>query len=403
MLSIPLCSACLVLMGMSQPDGSVDTSGEREITASPQPDCREISRQIGTTSEELDSLEVLKQRLDSLERQRKRFCLADAIQSDPAPEKAFRSDSSGRFDFTPSFLGAEFSGKYSPLPVLTFTIYQGLSTPYWKARPWSYSGAVKVAYHGGYDFDSRNRSGPVISRFQNPLVFVENYFDSIGGTGWSNNIYAGWAHESNGQFLETSEDAARFDSINGRTRKPYYPQDFASMGWNYWWVRIGFDFRDALKSGAHENSSGFAMELRYHVNQTSWFRRSELEDTSLFDGSRTSGGIRGYDGFRLAVWTRYEFTRWLDALAIADFQTSEIRNDLMFRKNSWGVLFCPVFTIPQWNYRLPLFIGASITYKHELAHYTERTKQVNAGVLLSTSSLIQDNLMRASTREQHGR
>lgn len=354
-------------------------------TASAAADTGKTAFELKRMAAAIKILEARMDKIDTLTGAAKK----QSVEGFPAPDGIL--DSAALSDFTPTYVGFEHGTKYDKgFPALSFTIFQGVSAPlvnYRDNESFGYSLNVSAAYHGGYDFDKENHSGPVLSRFQNPQLYLPMRFLWGEKKRQSIPLYLGWAHESNGQFIETPEDAHHFDSIN--TSKRYYAQDFASMGWNYWWLRSGYELRRPFPACKKIGAIGLTFELQYRVEQTSLLKRTALEDTSLFDSSRTSGGIKGYDGTRLSLWMTYRFCKQWDVVVLGHFQTAELDNDLFFEYPSYGLMIYPTLTLSDW--RIPFFLGASSEYKHELSQYTRQMKQVNVGILLSTSSFIQEN------------
>lgn len=346
-----------------------------------------ILKKLAELGEEFDNLnENLSKKLDDLAGRQGHT--PEAMPPMTLPERIL--DGTALADFTPSFLGFEMSSKYHDGPIFTFTIHQGLSIPIRrvlnKDTTFAYKLALSGAYHGAYDFDTeRNHSGPVISRLQNPMVFIPMRFVWGDSLRHSIPLYLGWAHESNGQFID-NDTSKEFFSRMKTGSKGFDPQDFASMGWNYWWLRSGYEIRRPVKSWKRLEAAGATLELRYHVEQKSLFDRTNLEDTALFDGSRTSGGIKGYEGTRLSLWMKYGFGPCADIVLLGHFRTAEIGNGNFLEYPSYGILVAPTYYWGE-DLRLPLYFGASKAYKHELAHYTRRMWSFHAGVMLSTISL----------------
>jgi hypothetical protein len=189
---------------------------------------------------------------------------------------------------TPEFgeWASRFTLEYSDLSPFgpTFQLNQGFTIYYFGSHQF-----LRFHYRGAYDFNTGTESGPVVSRLQNPMVFYEYDFRAahIG-------ILAGWAHESNGQILQDTGDASAYRVVNSG-KNGYDPQDYASMGWDYWWA--GF---------AHNlGRLRYTAEYRFHVRQVSEWPIGDafggsvrgIEDTSFFDGARHRG-IKAVDGLR---------------------------------------------------------------------------------------------------------
>ncbi len=200
-------------------------------------------------------------------------------------------------------------------PFLSDAAYRFTLTPnytFWPFREnkiWGESG-ISVGYIGIYDFYFGTKdSGPVISRKQNPILylFTEHSLDN-----YKLKFVLGLGHESNGQFISSRRsydffESAFADSIHGSDSSgdnlryyQYNLEDWASMGWNYYYTEWIFKKASILGTNAR-------LTLNVHMR---WFfkhgmldpRNGDLEDKIFYDQAldgRTS--IRDYDGLRYTL------------------------------------------------------------------------------------------------------
>jgi len=182
------------------------------------------------------------------------------------------------------------------LPLPTFEINAGQVVRLTGER---WSTGLDVLYHGAYDFLTDLPSSPVVGKVQNPSVGL--FWESLNPTEGERNFLhfgAGWAHESNGQFLEKASD---FDTL--ATISPTYRRQlFASMGWNYYYGRAAW-----TASSWH---FGAALTLKHFFRQDSVLNpwtpdAAQLEDTTNITGDPIPrGGIRAFAGTELEVGLR---------------------------------------------------------------------------------------------------
>ncbi len=155
-----------------------------------------------------------------------------------------------------------------------------------------------MVYSGQYDFAFGTQySGPVISLEQNPALFV-GYHGIKKDSSDEDAIYVGVSHQSNGMFLDSKSMYHTFDSLTMHDQTPLNSQEFASMGWNYWWIRSVWNFG---KPGSKKCYQQLAVELRHYIPQDKYFpwQSGRLEDTSSFIDSVANLGYAQYDGLRL--------------------------------------------------------------------------------------------------------
>jgi outer membrane phospholipase A len=120
---------------------------------------------------------------------------------------------------------------------LKYELFQ-YSEEFWNSR-WAYfPEGVNLAYDGLYDFYWFTRpASPVISRDQNPGMFV--HFLPRKNVRFFNADYfdAGWFHESNGQ---TTITAAQYNALYATEGD--HVQDSVHRGWDYWYFGSKFSY-----------------------------------------------------------------------------------------------------------------------------------------------------------------
>jgi len=159
-----------------------------------------------------------------------------------------------------------------------------------------YSGGF--VYSGQYDFAFGSQySGPVISLEQNPALFVGYHGISRDSSG-ENAIFVGVSHQSNGMFLDHKSMFDAFDTLPKLNSLPLHGQEYASMGWNYWWIRPVWNWG---APGAQNRFQQWSLELRHYIPQNHLFpwQSGRLEDTSNFIDPGTRLGYEQYDGLRI--------------------------------------------------------------------------------------------------------
>lgn len=162
--------------------------------------------------------------------------------------------------------------------------------------PWSLAWGANLFYSGSYDFRMDLESGPVLSRLQNPQVSL--FIDWMGSRGAiAANWTLGWAHESNGQYASEPGDFQLLGAID-----PHYKdQFFASMGWDYYFLRFTRYWKwTPLVVMPH-------IEIRHLIRQAQGnpLNVNNIEDKANITGLAIRGeGIRAYDGLRLGtLWS----------------------------------------------------------------------------------------------------
>jgi hypothetical protein len=263
---------------------------------------------------------------------------------------------------------------------------------------WMDSISFTGAYNGLYDFYAGTlSSGPVISRLQNPeLFFSARHFDHF-------NVKFGWAHESNGMFITHK---GQFDTISTALphlpddSMPYRPQDFASMGWNYWDLETKWD----------GNIYKFQYTLfgigKYYFNQDDLvgFDDDKLEDTSFFVPIKGKVGIPNYNGIILGAtldwiymqrrnlmisvvyntgyrdpftYNSYQFWTWFD-LPVTSRWLTDFGNLIHWPKKLRHALRA-------FDTSIPLYVSYNLGYSKDLAYYAVKNPKLSAGLILSQS------------------
>lgn len=276
-------------------------------------------------------------------------------------------------DLWPSQLGYE-APEDGP-GFISFSIYQGI-------RLFSCSLnnnddlklSMKFAYHGAYDFDYPEDSGPIISRLQNPLAYFELRQYASRKTVWMAAI--GMAHESNGMYLDSTVKAEKFSVI----QPTYDPQDYASMGWNYLLGRFFYTYN--VESGDWLKSIVLGAELRWYFEQH--FKGQLLEDTSFFTLQRPRHGFRDIDGTRMSCFINTEW-RYLKVTAGVELTMGAISYSNM---NYRSFLFGVYPTIQCARFKIPLYITYDAGYRHSIARYGEYSRTLMLGLRLDTESII---------------
>ena len=153
------------------------------------------------------------------------------------------------------------------------------------------------SYTGKYDFfvfseDEQGReSSPVISRLQNPGVFLRRKHSLGEHESGVESASVGWFHESNGQQI--SDQAAFNNKPNG--------QDFVSRGWDYF--NIEGTYRLAkLPVRWLGQEMAFTPNIRLYCDCQGFGLINQKEDDIrlTFGGTRATR-ISDYDGLRLTI------------------------------------------------------------------------------------------------------
>lgn len=231
---------------------------------------------------------------------------------------------------------------------------------------------LTATYYGIYGFYLGSwDSGPVISRVQNPYIYVGNHADLGDWFGrraaLTSKIFL-YGHESNGMYLTKP---AHFDSIDALYRRLDIDHDsrsFASMGWNYY----GGQVRLLLKGGKLDWMA--YGEYRMYVPQDAigpWNAYGDLEDTIFYDGGKPSERIWHYDGFRLSGKVSWKVDRLL-TVNLYD----QIRTGLPSR----GLHLSNYVELSVKLDQPQLFVGFDWGYGRDLATYPFKYKRVNFGI-----------------------
>jgi hypothetical protein len=281
-------------------------------------------------------------------------------------------------------------------PHPSFLISPGITLAY-TDEPHTLS--MSLAYHGKFDFYFGSlESGPVISRLQNPELFLD--YDSQlqparllnseaqptpAMTRWQ--VRIGVGHESNGMFVETRE---QFDAFGATLPPGYNAQDFASMSWNYAFTRIESEF------SLHRVRFVPQIILRLFTQHDGLWTTQGLEDSSLFYHAGPKPHIWDYDGceFSLAMktpgdffmlrWWPLRFFPWSYGEAEAGWQTGGLQ---AIGSNVTGItkMFAHTgfhFTLRgRWS-QLPWmgFLKYAHAYADPIAYYTLKSHTFSAGI-----------------------
>jgi hypothetical protein len=112
------------------------------------------------------------------------------------------------------------------------------SPDFWNSRWAYYPQGLNLAYDGLYDFYWFSRaSSPVVSRTQNPGIFL--HFLPRKNIRFFNADFldAGWFHESNGQ---TTTNIAQYNALYATEGD--HAQDSVHRGWDYWYLGSKFTY-----------------------------------------------------------------------------------------------------------------------------------------------------------------
>lgn len=135
------------------------------------------------------------------------------------------------------FLVASDHGETRPQFLLSikYELWQYLET--WWPEDWPYRPqGLDLAYDGLYDFYLFTRpSAPVVSRTQNPGLFIPFKAPRDRRVLLADEWDFGWFHESNGQ---TIDNAADYNAAYAKMGQGV--QDLVSRGWDYWYLSAKF-------------------------------------------------------------------------------------------------------------------------------------------------------------------
>lgn len=252
------------------------------------------------------------------------------------------------------------------------------------------------SYSGTYDFAmSTQYSGPVLSLDQNPvLLFGAMHWKPVDTSiprivSW----YGGISHQSNGMFLDDTGMYRRFNRMRPSGTDTILAQQFASMGWNYWWTRLSY------WNGDQRSEKGLchaSLELREYLPQESfWGWGGPLEDTSSFlkEDSRYAKGYPRYDGIRLQLgYTSRKLCRSEKRLGVdLGFQTGyriDKATDLL-ENGSYGLVLHWIWSGQNPNDEEPGFgLFAGMEHGHfNLARYWRPETRIRAGLVIPVQSL----------------
>ncbi len=162
------------------------------------------------------------------------------------------------------------------------------------------SNQLYFSYTGVYDFfvfsdEAVRPSAPVISRLQNPGVFITNTRPAREGGGLKT-VSLGWFHESNGQYIQDNQTF--MNTANA--------QDFVSRGWDY----AGLDFKfKSLDPWFTSGTVNYYLRLKFFCNcQGFGAIAGKEDDIRIFGGTRTAE-ISDYDGLRFTI-DNFDWDRW---------------------------------------------------------------------------------------------
>ncbi|MGH1365982.1 MAG: hypothetical protein ACRBF0_20655 [Calditrichia bacterium] len=261
--------------------------------------------------------------------------------------------------------------------------------PLKESKVWGESG-ISVGYIGIYDFyfGTRN-SGPVVSRNQNPLLYL---FTEHAIKNLKVKAILGLGHESNGQFISTKNsydvfEEAFADSVHGTDPSGENPrfyqyniEDWASMGWNYFYTEWIVKKNSILGTNA---LLSFNLHLRWFFKHgTLDPSNQDLEDNIFYDrelDGKTS--IRDYDGFRYTIDWRGDsrhFNFWKENYLVYDpsftigFRHGYLTSDLS--PTIWAKVYLKLLG------SLPMFYRYDSGYGRDLSNYPYRFSSHAIGV-----------------------
>lgn len=193
---------------------------------------------------------------------------------------------------------------------------------------------IYFSYTGKYDFflfsdDPARDSAPVISRVQNPGLFITNKRPDFNGEGLEM-VSVGWFHESNGQQI--GDNTTFMNTANAA--------DFVSRGWDY----LGVDFRFRSKSPwFFDGDVVYDLRTRLFCDcQGFGFIDDREDDITIFGGTQTAR-IEDFDGLRFTI-NNYA-NRWLHyglQLRTGTADTDALENLSYMFQISWRIGNVPV-------------------------------------------------------------
>jgi len=149
------------------------------------------------------------------------------------------------------------------------------------------------SYTGKYDFFlfssevAGRDSAPVVSRIQNPGLFLKNTRTLENNEGLET-ISIGWFHESNGQQI--SDNTTFNNTLNA--------EDFVSRGWDY----LGLDFKyNQHKTWTFPDTINYYLRLRFFCDCQGFGLIDDREDDIRIFGGTEQAKISDYDGLRFII------------------------------------------------------------------------------------------------------
>jgi len=164
--------------------------------------------------------------------------------------------------------------------------------------PWVRDESLNFGYAGEYDFYLQRYSQPVVSRIQNPGMWINETFRDSGARargGWISapwSLDLGWWHESNGQCLSTESQYETFEKYN---LDGAHAQDYVSMAWDYFALRMQGGFYQPITS-AWTGHASFRFEDRIYDGSAGI--ASNTEENVFWGNDPRYSLISWYDGLR---------------------------------------------------------------------------------------------------------
>ena len=218
----------------------------------------------------------------------------------------------------------------------------------WLTDAFKGSNVWYFAYTGKYDFFlfsdegvGRN-SAPVVSRIQNPGLFIKHKVDSEGSEYGFKSVSVGWFHESNGQQI--IDNTTFSNTVNA--------SDYVSRGWDY----LGIDFKHRKKSiFSSDGHMDLYTRLRFICGCQGFGSISGREDDIRILGGTETADIRDFDGLRL-ILNDYVFSDFQYGLQLRTGITDETafdnwsyRFEISFRLENAPIISDIPFTLFYFN------------------------------------------------------
>lgn len=144
---------------------------------------------------------------------------------------------------------------------------------------------IYFTYTGDYDFYLFTReSAPIVSRRQNPGLFLEHKFRGEETAGFQR-YRLGWYHESNGQNVETK---AAYDAVSN-------PDDHISRGWDY------LEFELKHKLSIQNNDLFLYAGVHYYCDCQAFGLLPNREDRIFWETVDEQPDIRDYNGLKFIL------------------------------------------------------------------------------------------------------